>query len=101
MSEQVKHTPTPWVLDIHGNIMGNGSCVASTWGTNDDNHPNGRPWEENARLIVEAVNCHATLKAQRDAFLSVIERVANEVNSVATLGELARAALTAAKQTTP
>ena len=72
MSE-LAHTPTPWRVGPFGGIypLGAGSMIASS-DTKSGSLPRAT---ENEAFIVEAVNAHDKLQAERDALLTALKKI--------------------------
>lgn len=66
-----EHTPTPWIADREGIYTPDGSVMIAP--KPEANFTNGQQaWDANARLIVRAVNSHASLVAASSRLLNEI-----------------------------
>lgn len=91
MSDETKHTPLPWELAAESGVgmisSGTNAIVDFDW--YDDNKL------ENAILIVRAVNAHAKLESERDAYREELDRVRRTAKKHGRLVNIPRSVLVA------
>lgn len=87
-----KHTPTPWSMTATacGNgvafeIYANGACLASVWPIEWDSDEKNTPLPcaENATLIVEAVNSHASLLSTINELMEALDDLVEVIETKA------------------
>jgi hypothetical protein len=86
MSE-IKHTPTPWTKDRHEQLRGADGRAVNVWGLGIGWASRDDETEGNSELILDAVNSHASLTAERDRLREENERLRAALSEIATTEE--------------
>jgi hypothetical protein len=74
MSE-IKHTPTPWTKDRHEQLRGADGRAVNVWGLGIGWASRDDETEGNSELIIDAVNSHASLTAERDRLREIEDAI--------------------------
>jgi hypothetical protein len=72
---EIKHTSTPWTKDRHEQLRGADGRAVNVWGLGIGWASRDDETEGNSELIIDAVNSHASLTAERDRLREALKEI--------------------------